>query len=275
MKRDILILFFSIIFSGFFTKAWSQCPPTLTLTAHGDNVEITGNAATGYDVKLCPGDSIQIVASSAGVAYRWYKNSTATDSIQAHYWAPENGTYKVFVTDAGCGSSSAEVRVVIKAQPSFTISSNRPPDPPTICADESITLTVNASANSNWLWWAPSAIMGTKVSPFTPSQLTSTTIFQVAGNDLTSGCFSMTSFKVTVNNIIVGGEIQSDQEICSGTAPAPITSITPASGGSGTYTYFWVQRTIDEAGHTVSSTIINSNSEGYSHGISTQTTEFS
>ena len=57
MKKIIpLILFF---LCGFLLKAEAQCPATIAVIKHGDNIDVAGNKYT-----LCSGDSIQMTASA-------------------------------------------------------------------------------------------------------------------------------------------------------------------------------------------------------------------
>ncbi len=79
-------------------------------------------------------------------------------------------------------------------------------------------------------------------------------------------------------NVITGGEICCDQQICgAGANPEPIVSITPASGGSGAMEYLWMMST---TGTTFSITnpdwipIIDSNSESYDPMAVYQTTYY-
>ena len=219
MKRNILLLFFSIIFSGFFTKAEAQCPPTLTLTGQPlvNNVTIVGN-----NVSMCPGEAVQLDATpSAGVTYKWYKDGNLfhADSIYNHFWAKEVGSYTLVVTGSGCATPSAAVVVTHKAQPNFAITSN--PFPPHICAQEYIALTVIPSPfNAGWVWITPSVSTD---NPLEPDMLSSSQTFMVIGTHPTTSCTNSSSIYVTVDGIINGGTITNTQTICSGTAPDPIT----------------------------------------------------
>ncbi len=64
-----------------------------------------------------------------------------------------------------------------------------------------------------------------------------------------TGCGTVTSPSVAiyVYPAFNAGVIGSDAETCSGAAQAPIIQITAASGGSGYYTYQWIESTDNEA----------------------------
>ncbi len=57
----------------------------------------------------------------------------------------------------------------------------------------------------------------------------------------TNSCGTVESniITVTVADALLGGQIAASQTICYGTIPAPFTSISPASGGTGAITYQW------------------------------------
>lgn len=268
MKINIHILFLLITLSGFFIKAEAQCPPTVTLTKRGSNVDISGN-----NVNLCPGEAIQLNASPGSlVTYQWSKDgSPVVDSTLVHFWAKEEGNYTVVVS--GCETPSNPVSVHHKAQPIFTITSN--PDPPHICAAAPIILTVNSSENSSWTWMSPASVFQTNTSPLAPPELSSNTTFMVVGIDKESNCSNTASLKVIVEGIINGGQIQSDQTICAGTVPNPITSVTlPSDGGENpvTYTYFWIKSTEGPSGPWTR--IDGADQPDYSPGVLDKTTWF-
>ena len=238
MKKILPLIL--VFLCGFFLKVEAQCPPTVTIVKHGDFIDTDVNKYS-----LCSGDSIQLTASpSTGVTYQWYQNNfPIPDSTRVHFWAAADGSYTVKVL--GCATASSPIVIIHKKQPSFTISSV--PSPPHICAQQSIELTVSSSVNSSWLWSTPGSLRGKDYNPVVIPNLKSTTVFQVQGSDTITNCASLASIKVTVDDIIVGGVIQSDQTICAGATPDPLTETTPSSGGdislplATRYTYSWEQ----------------------------------
>jgi gliding motility-associated-like protein len=73
-----------------------------------------------------------------------------------------------------------------------------------------------------------------------------------------------------VGAALVPGTISQDQLICRGASPAALTSLTSASGGSGTYSYQW-QSSTDNANFT---DVAGATSAGYTPGAITVTTYF-
>ncbi len=75
---------------------------------------------------------------------------------------------------------------------------------------------------------------------YAPPALNATTYFRRL---VTSGfCAPRTptaSVAITVLPALAMGSIAADQTVCAGSAPAPLTSIAPATGGTGTFAYQW------------------------------------
>ncbi|MBD2766274.1 gliding motility-associated C-terminal domain-containing protein [Hymenobacter sp. BT664] len=74
---------------------------------------------------------------------------------------------------------------------------------------------------------------------YAPSGLTRTTHFR---RRVTSGfCTPATTAPVTITVLppLDPGRIADNQTVCAGTAPQPLTSMAPATGGIGTFTYQW------------------------------------
>ncbi|AMR27329.1 hypothetical protein A0257_09635 [Hymenobacter psoromatis] len=83
-------------------------------------------------------------------------------------------------------------------------------------------------------------IPGANAPAYAPAVLTVTTYFRRL---VTSGfCAPRTptaSIAITVLPALVAGSIAADQTVCAGSAPAPLTSLAPATGGTGTFAYQW------------------------------------
>lgn len=264
---SVLIVLLSVFTSN------GQCPPTLTLVPQGANVEITGNNTIGFTVSLCPGQAAEMIASpGSGVSFNWYQNGIhVTDSTFNHYWAKDIGTYYLIIS--GCATPSATVTVSHKLQPVFTITPSI--IPPHICAQQTISMTVNANPpGSPWLWMSPPSLFGTNTNPTGDVTLTSQTVFTLVGTHPSSGCPSTQSVTVLVDDIIDGGTIAVDQQICSGTIPALLTStsLPTGGGGPGTYTYTWSYSTTGPLGPWTG--IPSTNTINYQPGALYQTTWF-
>jgi gliding motility-associated-like protein len=92
----------------------------------------------------------------------------------------------------------------------------------------------SSADNTNW-----TTIPGATGADYAPGGLAATTYYR---RRVTSGaCDPAYSPAVTLTVLpaVNAGSIAADQTICTGTIPAPFTSLAGASGGTGTFTYQW------------------------------------
>ncbi|UOQ82483.1 PKD domain-containing protein [Hymenobacter sp. 5414T-23] len=121
----------------------------------------------------------------------------------------------------------------------------------TVCAGTAATpLTTTAPATGGtgtfaYQWesspdnvtWTP--ISGATNPEFAPGILTTTTYFR---RQVSSGACATTPsnvVKITIVPALVAGTIAADQTVCANGTPAPLTSVTPATGGAGAIAYQW------------------------------------
>jgi gliding motility-associated-like protein len=98
------------------------------------------------------------------------------------------------------------------------------------------TVTYQWEASLNNTTWT--AIAGATGDTFAPSALTTTTYFRRQA--ISGPCAAPSNVvTVTVTPALVAGTIAADQTLCGGATPTPLTSVTPASGGTGNITYQW------------------------------------
>jgi hypothetical protein len=118
------------------------------------------------------------------------------------------------------------------------------------------------STNNGYSW----STVNHNSATYTPPALTQTRQYRRA---YTTDCGTVYSDPVTITvaGYTNGGEIGSDQTICYNTAPAALTSVSGASGGTGTIYYTWEYST---DGYSWSS--VNHNSATYQPSAITQTT---
>lgn len=238
--RSILGIF--IVLGWFSQSLFGQCPPTITPHFRpGSNAIYLSSTR---EVKMCAGDTVVLKASPSqapGLTYIWYKGGIAIsgedkDSLVVSI----SGNYRVRVNGGGCTDWSEITKVTVNPLPVITITPNIVP--PHICAGDPIQLTVSTSPTSgvNWVWMQPSSIMGQSVNPLTIG-LFGTTNFQVIGVNTNQSpqCTNSANLQVLVDYPINGGQIGESQTICAGETPAPLTSMSSPTGGSGVYTYKW------------------------------------
>jgi gliding motility-associated-like protein len=93
-------------------------------------------------LEICPGESVELTASSTGTGQLAWSNGDTGNSTTVN----SAGTYTVTIS-GGCGQASSSVVVTVGTTPQLSIS---PAGPIEICGGEEIELT--AQANGNVLW---------------------------------------------------------------------------------------------------------------------------
>ncbi|GAA4502202.1 hypothetical protein GCM10023172_25230 [Hymenobacter ginsengisoli] len=218
----------------------------------------------GTDQTVCPGSAPAPLTSTAGAsggtgtfAYQWESspdNSTwaAIGGATSPTFAPGslNATtyFRRRVTAGTCAPAFSNV-VAITVNPALTAGTIAASQ--TLCLGATpapLTSTAPATGgtglfayqwqssldNSTW-----TAISGATSADYAPGPLTVTTYFR---RQVTAGpCPPVYSPSVTLTVLptLVAGTIAADQTICTGTAPAPLTGVTNATGGAGSYSYQW------------------------------------
>ncbi|MFT3705609.1 MAG: Ig-like domain-containing protein [Agriterribacter sp.] len=188
-------------------------------------------------------------------------------------------TYTVTPTNAGCSGNPFTITVTIS--PALSASAT---NPAVLCSGGTFSVTPATSVSGLQYTWTTSLTSGTNVTGFSDqSTAVSAPISQTLSNNGSSsgvvrytvtptlnGCTGSTfTFDATVQSIVSPGVIGSNQVICSGSAPAALTSTSNGSG-SGTITYTWE----NSINGTTWNLIAGANSAGYAPGVLTQTTMY-
>lgn len=203
------------------------------LTTPSLNAPLTIPLVVTGDASVCSGSISSVSANSlANVSYDWSglpagatfttpNNSTTSNSMNIDWGTASSGTYQVKVkpnqTQCGIVVYGAEVsfQVVVQDDPVLTTSPSS-----SICAGETISLTVSGATTYNW-----SNGLGTNnsitVSP------TTTTSYQVTGFNGT--CSSSEAIVVTIiqGSIFAGNDIT----VCAG------SSVTLSASGGNNYSW--------------------------------------
>ncbi|NML65247.1 T9SS type B sorting domain-containing protein [Hymenobacter sp. RP-2-7] len=222
--------------------------------------------------------------------YSWKFGDGATSSEQnpVHVYATP-GIYTVTLrisTDCFCRESSGSILVPDLPQPGSigstqTLCSGTPP--------AALTSTVSASGNAGLplvYQWQTSTdnttftdIGGATSASYTPpsSLPVGTTYFRRRAQLLLpnqSGPYCTPSFTaavaITVLPTLGPGSIGTDQNVCAGATPAPLTSTAAATGGSGTFAYQW-ESSVD---NTTWTAVTGATSDTYAPGALSATTYF-
>ena len=223
--------------------------PRYTIYGDADVCETeTGNNITLYGIT---NDSI--IATAADYTYTWYESgvvidgqTTATLNINKPY-RTEPYIFKLVVTDNqfGCTAETEDFLVYVSARPIVNVTSTED----TICTNGVVTLTANIyDQNAEYLafqWYkndttAANMIAGANDPTYTTAVET-TTEFIVVVDQLTTGCQTVASTTVKVNEIpvITSVENLSGQDtLCPGGRVELHATISGGVAGGEVYTWY-------------------------------------
>ena len=223
--------------------------PRYTIYGDADVCE----AETGNNIILYGITNDSIIATAADYTYTWYESgveiagqTTATLAINKPY-RTEPYIFKLVVTDTqfGCTSETEDFLVYVSARPIVNVTSTED----TICTNGVVTLTANIyDQNAEYLafqWYkndttAANMIAGANDPTYTTAVETTTEFFVVV-NQLTTGCQTVASKTVKVNEIpvIVSVENLSGQDtLCPGGRVELHATISGGVAGGEVYTWY-------------------------------------
>ncbi|MFC7669684.1 hypothetical protein ACFQT0_21680 [Hymenobacter humi] len=119
--------------------------------------------------------------------------------------------------------------------------------------------------NANW-----TPIAGATSPTFAPGSLTTTTYFRRQVTSGPCGPVYSPSVALTVLPALTAGSIAASQTICAGATPAPLTSASAPSGGTGTFAYQWES----SPDNTTWTAIAGATGDSFAPGPLTATTSF-
>jgi len=203
----------------------------------------------------------------AGTTYNWTRNNivdvtglsnvgsgtTISGTLQNNTNSDQTVTFTITATSGTCPSNTTTVDVLVLPTPLITIS----PNTQTRCHLQAITTinigNSNAVSGTTYSWTRnnttnltgiPASGSGNSITGAFSNNTTSTqtsifTITALAPN----GCNSTSTVSVTVYAPLVAPTINAPQTVCVLSNPSLLTITTPASGGSGVYTFQWQNST--------------------------------
>lgn len=235
---------------------------------------------------------------AAGVAaadtLKYDIRDAANNRVQPEDIFPGNGGTYMAIRDLGGSGTCQDIYEL-----NFKCSLCNPPAKPTFspatvtaCQGDSKTITVTHPLGipTNANYYITFFMNGTAIAPaaILPNASTSTPLplvnlmpaqagtYKVRiedGNNGASSCYIENSVIVTVTPAISAGSIAADQALCgrpdSTTTPAVLTSTTDASGGSGTITYEWQNRSASAAWSAVTPAVTTATYAPPALGITT------
>jgi gliding motility-associated-like protein len=230
------------------TATTNDCPAVgqLTIVVNPLPVATAGAAAT-----FCPGGSAQLGAAPVpGLTYSWspatgLSSSTAADptvTLPNSTNTTLTQIYTLTVTNAGGCQASSTVVVTVVPPPVVV-----PGAAATFCPGGSAQLGAAPVPGLTYSWSPATGLSSSTAADPTVTlpNSTNTTLTQIYTLTVTNagGCAASSTVVVTVVPIMAPGTIGAAQTVCAGTATAPLTSTTLATGGSGTYAYQWESST--------------------------------
>ncbi len=203
----------------------------------------------------------------AGTTFNWTRNNivnvtglsnsgsgaTISGTLQNNTNSDQTVTFTITATSGTCLSNTTTVDVIVLPTPLITIS----PNTQTRCHLQAIsTINIgnsNAVSGTTFSWTRnnntnltgiPASGSGNSITGAFSNNTTSTqtsifTITALAPN----GCSSTSTVSVTVYAPLVAPTVNAPQTVCVLSNPSLLTITTPASGGSGVYTYQWQNST--------------------------------
>ncbi|MFT7331949.1 MAG: hypothetical protein ACI81S_000139, partial [Sphingobacteriales bacterium] len=190
------------------------------------NANVDAPSATPNPGLICPGDSVQFVASSTLDSvrkYSWHSAITGGSQIfegQSFNTGELNSskTYYLQTTDInGCASPRALVTATITPNEDVITFS---PAAPNICPGDSVEITASGTSSTKYYWFN-SISGGTSISednPFNTGALNSTKTYYVEGENA-DGCITETRKAITVTVFPVADAVTVDpaaETLCAG-----------------------------------------------------------
>jgi len=231
-------------------EARASTPTTITVSP------ATSIANAGPDQILCEGSTVQLNAISAlkaGETGRWSVTSATPNAIitdpnnpsttVTNLTAGQNYNFTWTITgSAPCGPTSDDLTVIYRLPLTNTISSSST----VVCYNQVINITgdtpTGGDGSYSYSWEISSD--GTNWLPLT-GQTGRDLSYQIQGTSsfrriVTSNTCSLLSniIRIITQPPIANNTIAADQNICTGTVPAPLTGSQP-TGSDGNFNYQW------------------------------------
>ncbi len=275
------------------------CTSSTSLTVNVSPTSVAGTASG--TTTICSGNSVAVSLSGYTGTIQWqqslngtsgWANVTGGSGATAATYTTPNLTattyYRAIVTSGVCSAAtSGTVTITVNPLPTITLgyvddvlptdTSFSIPYTATTGSPNQYSLTTAATGGSsiampNFTPVSNATLGSTPITVTIPASAAAEYGFNLTVTNATTGCSKDYPFQFHVTSVN-HGVIGSDQTICSGATPAPLTSITPGSASDGdTITYTWEKSTTAiDSGYT---TIANETGDGYAPGALTQTTYF-
>ena len=279
------------------TGGCSDATATRTVTVNSTSVAGTVSS----DQMICSGNSATVSLSGYTGTIQWQQSLNGTSgwanvtggsgATTSSYTTPNltvTTYYRAIVTSGVCSAAtSGTVTITVNPLPTITLSYiddvlptdtsfSIPYTATTGSPDQYSIVTSTVGGGTNTIVMpgftaVTNATLGsTPISVTIPASSAAEYGFVLTVTNSTTGCSKDYSFQFHVTSVN-HGVIGTDQTICSGATPAPLTSISDGSSTFGSITYTWEKSTSINTGYL---TISGETGAGYSPGALTQTTYF-
>ncbi len=198
----------------------------ITVNALPPPPAITASGPTSF----CTGGSVTLT-SDAGTNYLWSTGATSQNINVA-----ASGNYTVMITDAnGCQSvASAITAVSVNSPPVVNAGTNV-----TIAAGTSTTIDATVTGTGPFTYsWSPSGqLLNALIEDPKTINLSATTLYTLTATSSTTSCSNTGTVIISVSgNALSSNATASQTTVCAGTS---VQLNALASGGTGSYIYFW------------------------------------
>jgi gliding motility-associated-like protein len=202
-------------------------PPVLTATASSTTI-CQGTSTT---LTVVGGGTYTVTGGAAPL--------TGTGPFVLSPAATTTYTITGVTTGTTCGATT-QLTINVLPQPAANVGAAAP----SMCSGSTLALGVAPVAGITYSWSPATGLSNPAIANPTLT-LTNTTgashtqTYTLTATNPATTCTTTATVAVTVNSVVVPGTIGTDQTVCAGSVPAPLTSTAAASGGPGTYAYQW------------------------------------
>ncbi|RZK60800.1 MAG: T9SS type B sorting domain-containing protein, partial [Hymenobacter sp.] len=151
-------------------------------------------------------------------------------------------TYTATDNSGNVSSNTATYTIPVTGPADPVIITHAPAGP--LCAGSTVRLGAGPQPGYAYTWYNGGTIVNGAGNVLNDSSFVASTAGMYTVKVASAGCSATSlTFALVILPPLTAGTIGADQTVCVSTAPAPLTSLTGASGGFGPYNYRWESST--------------------------------